>query len=316
MDSNSAIENPNQVPIVCKDNLDFMFFKAILKRTDNRNDAFKLSDRQFRSIFRLNPGLFLYEYGFETTKQIEGSEYSERYDNLAIWQFLLSFKHLIFSPAHLNSAMNEFTNLYSYLNIVNVNRSGLKDKAIYRNRLFKSYLFCVPYSWEFSRHIKLTKRGVTYRNKNIGDTISKFFNVEITGNEPEKSAMINIINELLQTAYTYMTGEKLFLPYYPQKDEFSYYFFNTDDFIRLYHSDKALFYTYLDNSVDNKPSFMKRAFVYNYSLFIVSSPDVMMSELDCYSRNKEKVLDALFLSNSTLPNPVIKLIEYSNHNNK
>ena len=129
-------------------------------------------------------------------------------------------------------------------------------------------------------------------------------------NETDKSAMIDGINSILKTTYSYMVGEKLFMPYHPQKDIYSYYYFHPTDFIELYQNNKALFYAYLDNSVDGKATFMKRAFVYNYSLFIISSPDIVMSELDCYCKHKDRILDVLFLSNSTLPNSVIKKIKF------
>ena len=107
-----------------------------------------------------------------------------------------------------------------------------------------------------------------------------------------------------------MVGKKLFIPYHPQKDIYSYYYFHPADFIELYQNNRTLFYAYLDNSVDGKVTFMKKAFVYNYSLFIISSPDIVMSELDSYCKHKDKILDVLFLSNSTLPNSVIKKIKF------
>ena len=191
-----------------------------------------------------------------------------------------------------------------------MNRSNLKNKTHYRRKLFRSFLFASPYSWEFSQHIKLSKNCVTYNEENIENVLAEFFNIEKEENETDKSTMIDGINRILKTIYSYMVGEKLFMPYHPQKDVYSYYYFHLTDFIELYQNNKALFYAYLDNSVDGKATFMKKAFVYNYSLFIISSPDIVMSELDCYCKHKDRILDVLFLSNSTLPNSAIKKIKF------
>lgn len=297
----------------CHGNIDLAVLAAIFQRTDSRNDLFRLSDKQFISLFQITPSFFLFEYGEKVKTLIDRCYYDLEpmySDYLAIWEFAQCLQSLIFAPIHTNSSFNEFTKLYSYLNIINVNRSNLKDKAHYRNKLFQSFLFSSPYSWEFSRHIKLSKNCITYNGDNIEDILSKFFDVEKEENETDKSAMIDGINSILKTTYSYMVGEKLFMPYHPQKDIYSYYYFHPTDFIELYQNNKALFYAYLDNSVDGKATFMKRAFVYNYSLFIISSPDIVMSELDCYCKHKDRILDVLFLSNSTLPNSVIKKIKF------
>lgn len=298
----------------CHDNIDLAVLTVIFQKTNSRNDRFRLSDKQFRNLFQICPSFYLFEYGEKVNTLIsrcyEDSE-SMYWDYLAIWGFVQCLQTLIFDRVHSNSSDNEFTKLYSYLNIINVNRSNLKNKERYRNKLFQSFLFTSPYSWEFSRHIKLSKNCITYKGKNIEELLSKFFNVEKEESETDKSAMIDSINSILKTAYLYMVGKKLFMPYHPQKDIYSYYYFHPADFIELYQNNKALFYTYLDCSVDGKATFMKRAFVYNYSLFIISSPDRVMSELDCYCKHKDRILDVLFLSNSTLPNSVIKKIEFS-----
>lgn len=297
----------------CYDNFDFIFLKSIFQRTDSRNDRFRLSDKQFRNLFQIDSNFFLYEYGEKASRMI--SKYHDNskpmyFDYLAIWEFSQCLKSLIFAPVHENSSINEFTKLYSYLNIIHVNRSTLKDKAYYRNKLFQSFLFCSPYSWEFSRHIKLARCSITYNEEKIENVLSKFFNVEREENETDKNIMIDCINRIQKTAYSYMVGKKLFMPYHPQKDVYSYYYFHPTDFIELYHNEKALFYMYLDGCVEGRETFTKKAFVYNYSLFIISNSDVLLSELDCYSKQKEKILDALFLSNATLPNPIIKEIKF------
>ena len=297
----------------CHDNIALAVLEAIFQRTDSRNDLFRLSDKQFRSLFQIAPSFFLFEYG-EKVRTLIGKCHDDSKpmysDYLAIWEFAQCLQSLIFAPVRTNSSMNEFTKLYSYLNIINVNRSNLKDKAHYKNKLFQSFLFTSPYSWEFSQHIKLSKNCVTYNEENIEDVLSKFFNVEKEENETGKNAMIDSINRILKTTYSYMVGEKLFMPYRPQKDVYSYYYLHPTDFIELYQNNKALFYAYLDNSVEGKANFMKKAFVYNYSLFIISSPDIVMSELDCYCKHKDRILDVLFLSNSTLPNSAIKKIKF------
>lgn len=297
----------------CHDNIDLAVLEAIYQRTDSRNDLFRLSDKQFRSLFQIAPSLFLFEYG-EKVRTLIGKCHDDSEpmysDYLAIWEFAQSLQSLIFAPVRTNSSMNEFTKLYSYLNIVNVNRSNLKDKEHFRNKLFQSFLFTSPYSWEFSRHMKLSKNCITYNGKSIENLLSKLFNVEKEESETYKSAMIGCINRILKTTYSYMVGKKLFMPYRTQKDAYSYYYYHPTDFIELYHNNKVLFYAYLDNSVEGKTTFMKKAFVYNYSLFIISIPDIVMSELDCYCKHKDKILDVLFLSNLTLPNSVIKKIKF------
>lgn len=297
----------------CHDNIDLAVLEAIFQRTDSRNNLFRLSDKQFRSLFQIAPSFFLFEYG-EKVRRLIGKCHDDSEpmysDYLAIWEFAQCLQSLIFAPVCTNSSMNEFVKLYSYLNIINVNRSNLKNKAHYRNKLFQSFLFTSPYSWEFSRHMKLSKNCITYNGKSIEDLLSIFFNVEKEGSEMDKSAMIDCINRILKTTYSYMVGKKLFMPYHTQKDAYSYYYYHLTDFIELYQNDKALFYAYLDNSVEGKTTFMKKAFVYNYSLFIISISDIVMSELDCYCKHKDKILDVLFLSNSTLPNSAIKKIKF------
>ena len=294
-------------------NIELAVMTAIFQRTDSRNDRFRLSDKQFRRIFQICPSFFLFEYG-EKARTLIGKYYDDSesmyFNYLAIWEFAQCLQSLIFAPVHANSSMNEFSKLYSFLNIINVNRSNLKNKTHYRRKLFRSFLFASPYSWEFSQHIKLSKNCVTYNEENIENVLAEFFNVEKEENETDKSAMIDSINRILKTIYSYMVGEKLFMPYRPQKDVYSYYYFHLTDFIELYQNNKALFYAYLDNSVDGKSTFMKKAFVYNYGLFIISSPDIVMSELDCYCKHKDRILDVLFLSNSILPNSVIKKIKF------
>lgn len=294
----------------CHDNIDLAVLAAIFQKTNSRNDRFRLSDKQFGSLFQICPSFYLFEYGEKVNtlihKSYENSESMYR-DYLAIWEFAQCLQTLILNHVHSNSYENEFTKLYSYLNIINVNRSNLKDKEHYRNKLFQSFLFTSPYSWEFSRHMKLSKNCITYNGKNIENLLSKFFNLEKEESEMDKSAMIDCINRILKTTYSYMVGKKLFMPYHPQKDIYSYYYFHPADFIELYQNNKAIFYAYLDNSVEDKFTFMKKAFVYNYSLFIISS-HVVMSELDCYCKHKDRLLDVLFLSNLTLPNSVIKEI--------
>lgn len=287
------------------DCMDRKVISALYQRMGSRNDRLRMSNKTFEELFYIDPNFYLYEYGTMIEELINKSHNTLEvgdYDCLAVWSFVQCLQTLLLTRVHENSTENEFTKIYSFMNIINVNRSCLERKMHYCDRLFRSFLFCAPYSWEFGRHFKLTTKGITYKRTNIEKTVFKLLDIADTAHEAD---CLEPIGKILKTVFFYLSGKKLSLPYYPQKDIYTYYFFHPYDFVELFHNEKKQFYQYLDGCVEGQLTFMKKAFVFNYNLFALTNQNVM-PEFESYSTQREKVKSVLWATNVTLPNSIIK----------
>lgn len=56
-------------------NIELAVMTAIFQRTDSRNDRFRLSDKQFISLFQITPSFFLFEYGEKVKTLIDRCYY-------------------------------------------------------------------------------------------------------------------------------------------------------------------------------------------------------------------------------------------------
>ncbi len=277
-----------------------------LKIKRDKND-FRLSKSQFETLFGIDVSFY---YKYDLLDWLYDTYVGIEYDKcFAAWNCISGIKTLIFSAPNSNSYENEYSQLYAYLNIINLNRSQIKNKQYFRECMFKTFLFCRPAPEDVVNGTKLSSKGILYYHgmkiDNMVQDILKLSNDNLQF-ETSKLAQNNIMLEL---AYKYLTGKELFLPQYLNMDAYAYYFFNPLDYINLYQYDKRTFFELMDNCVVGKMSFMKKAFIYNYNLFIVDNVEKIL-ELKEHLVNFNKVKDILYFSVATVRNETIRKVKY------
>lgn len=281
----------------------------INKRRYNKN--LRLSNKCFENSFNIPSAFFLYEYGGNIENRLYNlfPESKILYKYLDVLILIRCLETLFLSPANENSYENEFTKLYSFFNIININRSYLKGKSALKNKLFYSFLFCSPCSEETIKRFYLGVQNIRYKKE---DTTNEFQNIlDII----EKQTPINNrthaiqVNSLLRDTYNYLAGRRMDKIYFGKDDLYSYYFANPADYIQLYINKKNLFYSYLDDCAIYPTSFARKAFIYNYNIFLVKTHDII-NELKIMTNNTDSILKILFKSNVTLPNQTIRDIKF------
>lgn len=281
---------------------------ALYSKINSKNDKFKISKQRFNVLFEISPTFYLYEY-CSLLEQCIYNKYNETvlYKYLYILDFIKSIMTLFFSPINSNSCENEYTQLYSYLNIINVNRSQICNKKKLRDKLFKAFLFTAPSSEEVVTKFHLSAKGIYYRKENINQIYYEIINL-LDFERYNHKKDISVINDMLTIAYKYLTGDNLLIPYYKRMDIYAHYFFNPLDFINLYTLERSVFYKLLNNSVLGSNSFMKKSFIYNLNLFIISTLDDI-KEIQDNVENYNKIIPILLNSNLTLPNNTLRDIK-------
>ncbi|WP_285829803.1 hypothetical protein [Bacteroides acidifaciens] len=286
--------------------------EALYCKINRNSSSFKLSRQKFKILFGFDPTYYCYEWYATIHKRI-----NEMYNGcvetqyFAALQCILGLKALIYSSPKSNSYENEYSLLYAFLNIININRSQIRNKQPLRDKLFWTFLFCTPSPEYIVCGTRISPTGLLYYHKvNIDKAVYEITHLSDINkhiDEPE----IGQINKILSVAYSYLTGKELFMPQYRYMDIYGYYFFNPLDYINLYQYDKRTFYELMDKSVVGKFTFMKRAFVYNYNLYIVDNIDKII-ELKENLRNFEAVKKVLFFSGVTIRNPILLDIKSGN----
>lgn len=288
--------------------LDNHIIDALYSKINSKNDKFKISEQRFNVLFGISPTFYLYEYS-SLLEQCIYNKYNGivLYKYLYILDFIKSIITLFFSPINSNSCENEYAKLYSYLNIINVNRSQISNKKSLRDKLYKTFLFTAPASEEVVMKFHLSTKGIYYRKENINQIyyeIIDLLNLERYNHKKD----ISVINNMLTMAYKYLTGDNLSIPYYKPMDIYAYYFFNPLDFVNLYALERSVFYELLNNSVIGSNSFMKKSFIYNLNLFIINTLDDIKGIRDNVE-NYDKIISILLNSNLTLPNNILRDIK-------
>lgn len=281
---------------------------ALYYKARRPNKKFKMSKQQFKSLFGISPLFYYYEY-CPIIEDIIHKTHDKSESYRYTLDFIKSLISLFFSPFETNSYENEFSTLYAYLNIININRSQIKNKQYLKNKLFHAFLFSAPSSEEVVTNFRLTTKGVYYRKENINQIIYDIIDFSKI-NRMYNHNDLHSINNMLDIAYKYIIGEILFIPYYEKMDIYAYYFFHPLDYVNLYTFDRNAFYKLLSNSVIGDYSFMKKAYIYNYNLMLASNIDVI-TEVQRNVENSDEVITNLFNSCSTLQNKVLRDLKLS-----
>lgn len=292
-------------------NIHINIIEALYYKINSINRKYKISSPRFKSLFNISPTFYLYNYSSSLENEIynlygESKSLDKYMDIIAL---IKCFITLIYSSPNDNSEENEYVNTFSFLNIININRSQIEKKYIIKNKLFRSFLFTSPSSEGMINRSYLAASGVLNKKKNINQALYELINLSnnvIKTKEHQRDVVV--INHIINAAYDYLIGKRLTMPYYKNMDIYAYYFFNPLDFINLYKFERCEFYKLLDECAINDDSFMKKSFIYNTNLFIVDS---LASVIDIKNniKNYDKIISILLNSNATLPNTVLKNIK-------
>ena len=155
-----------------------------------------------------------------------------KHSTLQHYSVFLGLKALIYSSPKNNSYENEYSLLYAFLNIININRSQIRNKQPLRDKLFWTFFFCTPSPEYIVCGTRISPTGLLYYRKvNIDKAVYEITHLSDINkhiDEPE----IGQINKILSVAYNYLTGKELFMPQYRYMDVYGYYFFNPLDYIK------------------------------------------------------------------------------------